>query len=435
MTDLKYSVDHLQGSAKNRLSARILAKAMLTSLVLASVAALTEQSPALANLSANHETASSASALLSAKPKKPIHDLLSGVSCLPTTCVAVGSYVDAVSGNTLPLLEQGTSQGWSISTSAGTLPLGGTLNDVACVRPSTCMAVGMYGSGRDTAGNDNFATLVERWNGSGWKKIGSPNVHGSTDSRLEGVYCFGASECLAVGEYVDSLGNTYPFVEQWNGRRWSISRSPVPGRSAVPSSVEEYLHAVTCVSGNTCFAVGYDSSHSRSLIEQWNGAQWVIVGGPPVHGKTDPTLQGATCTSVSCLAVGASTEPKKLVSAPLIDQFDGAQWSVVRGAAYGPGAESLSGLACLGSARCFAVGQKTTTTGYIKGLIEEWDGKQWSNIPKPNPSSARAGRLSSVSCAAKTCFSVGEYQTPKKQFTLIEEWKSGAWTLAPSPNL
>src|SRR5581483_7001906 len=109
------------------------------------------------------------------------------------------------------------------------------------------------------------------------------------------------------GEYVDSFHNTYPFVEQWNGTGWRILRSPAPGHSTVPSSVDEYLHSVTCVDANTCFAVGYDSAHHRSLIEQWNGAQWAIVGGPAVHGKTDPRLQGATCTSVSCLAVGSST--------------------------------------------------------------------------------------------------------------------------------
>jgi hypothetical protein len=69
--------------------------------------------------------------------------------------------------------------------------------DVSCVSPSNCTAAGSRKG--PVAGTSSVAdrTLIEHWNGSAWRVVGSPN--GSPDDfDLSGVSC-GARVCTAVG--------------------------------------------------------------------------------------------------------------------------------------------------------------------------------------------------------------------------------------------
>jgi hypothetical protein len=43
--------------------------------------------------------------------------------------------------------------------------------------------------------------LVERWNGSAWVIVASPNPTGSTASYLNDVSCVTATACTAVGDW------------------------------------------------------------------------------------------------------------------------------------------------------------------------------------------------------------------------------------------
>ena len=67
-------------------------------------------------------------------------------------------------------------------------------------------------------------TLVERWNGTSWSIVTSPNPSGATFAVLSGVSCPSTTSCYAVGE--SALDKT--LVEHWNGTSWSIVASPNP---------------------------------------------------------------------------------------------------------------------------------------------------------------------------------------------------------------
>lgn len=84
-----------------------------------------------------------------------------------------------------------------------------------------------------------------------------------------------------------------------------------------------------------------------------------------------------------------------------------------------------------------------------KTLAERWDGRTWTVVASPSPSTAHCGTcageienyLSAVSCPTrKFCVAVGAYVTapgPNQQVgplgTLAEVWDGHTWTVSPSP--
>jgi hypothetical protein len=114
-----------------------------------------------------------------------------------------------------------------------------------------CVAVGGSGSG----------TLVESWNGRTWSVLESPNPEGSGTPRLNGVSCVSARSCVAVGSDSTYEGPSQTLVETSKGGNWSI----VP--SANGASGASYLNGVSCVSSESCFAVGEDKATAEGPFQ------------------------------------------------------------------------------------------------------------------------------------------------------------------------
>jgi hypothetical protein len=149
------------------------------------------------------------------------------------------------------------------------------LRGVACPTTTSCFAVGYnFVDGFPTG---TASTWVERWNGTSWSNVASPNLT-FVVSTLMGVSCANTATCFAVGEYGDSLRDT--LVERWSGVAWLVV--PVSG-AGFPSS----FNGVKCPSATFCFAVGHGSSaplggSNTALIERWNGTSWtILVNGNP----------------------------------------------------------------------------------------------------------------------------------------------------------
>src|SRR4029077_14302648 len=69
------------------------------------------------------------------------------------------------------------------------------------------------------------ATVVERWYGTKWSTVSSPN-RGTNDSYLWGVSCVSPSWCAAVGQSFNAGVGGRTLVEMWNGKTWRIVASP-----------------------------------------------------------------------------------------------------------------------------------------------------------------------------------------------------------------
>ena len=107
-------------------------------------------------------------------------------------------------------------------------------------------------------------------------------------------------------------------------------------------------------------------------------------------------------------------------------------WTVVTDAA-SPAATELTGVACLTTTRCFAVGYRQVGDE-DKAVIEQGVGKSWKRMSRPDPAGKQPANfppLSSVVCPAPgNCFAVGTYLNASGQRTaLIHHWNGSGWGL------
>ena len=322
------------------------------------------------------------------------YSLLHGVSCPnATSCFAVGSsQVDTTTTNTTKsLVERWNGSRWSIVASPNSAGTYNSLNAVSCTSATSCIAVG--------SGDVEGKTLVERWNGTRWSIVPAPSP---TDSELDGVSCTSAAFCLAVGAYYPSGARTM-FAERWDGKRWSVVPNPSNG------SDSSQLLGVSCTSPTNCIAVGdyyLPTTGNNSLVERWNGTNLSIVPSPnPTGGGF---LDGVSCAnSTNCAAVGLSYSPDKT----LVERWNGTRWSIVSSPNPGRAASFFEDVSCANATTCTAVGTQDPTNKTSKTLVERWDGTHWSVAPSPSPNDASPW-LEGVSCTkANSCVTVGHYES------------------------
>jgi hypothetical protein len=231
---------------------------------------------------------------------------LKGVSCKEiTTCMAVGYQGSGSSSQ--PVAIRGNSGTWSL----GTVPLpagavGAELTGVECASTSSCRAVGRY---FPTASTTTYWGMVSTWNGTTWSSEAVPKPSGEPKrSTLLDISCASTSSCAAVGAYLNSGGTQVTYVERWNGSAWSWQSSPNPA-----GSVNTPLQNVSCTEGAPCVAVGdwLDSLGVwRPMAQYWNGSSWEIETVEAPVGATFGVFEGVSCR-ISCLATGWYTASGK----------------------------------------------------------------------------------------------------------------------------
>jgi hypothetical protein len=193
------------------------------------------------------------------------------------------------------------------------------LSGVTCASASNCWAVGYaFDSNAPQTLVKAYDMIIERWNGTLWTIDTSPNINATHNQLLRGVTCVSASDCWAVG-FDWAGGTTYyqTLIERWDGTLWAIVSSP-------NTSATQYnlLSGVTCVSASNCWAIGNASASGayQTLIERWDGTSWAIVASPNTSAAQTNFLSSATCVSASdCWAVGSYDNGR--ASRTLIEEF------------------------------------------------------------------------------------------------------------------
>jgi hypothetical protein len=360
----------------------------------AAVAAVALVAIATSGLSTIASSAASAAApqwsvMDTPSPAGPGNTQLNDVSCLTTSyCIAVGDYDGPGRFPAFASAELWNGFTWSLLPSAN---IGSTLNrlmSVSCVSTQMCIAVGYTASG---SGAPPYATLIERWNGTQWSMLPSPNPNSS--NALLGVTCTSATSCVAVG-YSDT---TTSLVEMWDGASWTSVTSPSVGQ----------LNDVSCSSASSCVAVGSTPSLTP-ISESWDGTAWTDV---PVPIPTDfGLLLGVSCLSATdCTAVGESHTSDLYHLDTLVETWNGSVWSAVAspnpGTIAGVFENQLRRVACTSANNCVAVGYNSDSTSQSTiELVETWDGSSWTVTPSPGVLYGLAG----VSCvSAASCVGVG----------------------------
>ncbi|HEY1917951.1 MAG TPA: hypothetical protein VGH27_20455 [Streptosporangiaceae bacterium] len=302
--------------------------------------------------------------------------LLNSVSCTSTTsCMAVGDIMDfhALSGGYFtykPLAEKWNGVVWKVVPTAKLLNTGAVLNGISCFLASQCVAVGSKGTPR----NDTQETLAESWNGTKWSSVPTPARQGSGGTALNQVSCATADACQAVGYdgYNSATGTSAPLGETWNGVLWGKVKTPDPGSSGT-------LTGVNCTAATACTAVGDQGTGSTQtgLAERWNGVVWKVQRLPSPSGSSASSLTEVSCSGPSaCMATGSSVNQSSQEPTPLTVKWNGSHWADVNVPDPGAAGELLS-VSCATLPVCISVGDETEL-GIEQPLAEGWDGLIWS---------------------------------------------------------
>lgn len=247
---------------------------------------------------------------------------------------------------------------------------------------------------------------------------------------LSAVSCVSPTTCMAVGMHDGSDGQRLALAESWDGVAWK----------AVPTPAGSQLSDVSCASANSCKAVGWiqrdGDDVARSVIESWDGARWTGEAHPN-RGTGTNVLSGVSCiSSSSCTAVGEFNN--SIGASVLIEQWNGTTWTA-EGNKPIPGVRSLQSVSCVSATSCTAVGIRNDAHGVERTLIESWNGRAWQVVASPNLG-ASGNVLTHVTCiSATSCRAVGAYGdgvdgSKRSQRTLVEAWDGKSWKIERSPN-
>jgi hypothetical protein len=317
----------------------------------------------------------------------------------------------------------------SLNLGSGAPANGGELSNAAFVSAGESWAVGNIG----TAENAN-RTLIERFDGSGWSVVPTPNqVTGN--NALNGVSMIPGSG-WAVG-YSQS-GTYQPLALQWDGTQWSLASPPALTGNALFTGVDT-------LADGSAWAVGFQTAADgtrRTLIEQASGGTWAPVASPnDGTPTTDNSLTAVSGTQATGLwAVGWRESPGGLK--PLVLRYDttgpSPAWVSVTGAGGVPSPGTidtvLTGVDVRTASDVWAVGY------YFDGSVDRplalhWNGSTWSNSPIPGTGLLRKVRA----IGPGNVWAAGSYYNATAQHyqSLLVHFDGTAWTTvvsADAPN-
>jgi hypothetical protein len=295
------------------------------------------------------------------------------------------------------------------------------LNGVAVVSATDIWAAGFY------TNTDGVAqTLIERWDGTQWSIVPSPNA-GSVGNYLQSIAASSSSNVWAVGFY--RLGTALMTLTiHWNGTQWDVVSSPSP------STTENYLYGVTVISDQEAWAVGYynNGTFYRTLTMRYN-TTWQVVSSP------NPTLSlGAGLRAVSGLtgtdiwAVGAYVNLSTILQTYIL-HWTGSSWSTVSSPNPGSGNNALVGVSASAPNNAWAVGLSNNGTRYVS-LALRWNGSTWSSVTTPAAGTGDNGLSGVLTFSQNDAYAVGAYDDGGIFRTLALRWDGTAWTQANSDN-
>jgi hypothetical protein len=387
----------------------------------------------------------------------------SAVSCSSASACTIGGYYHGGAiGADYPLIERWNGSHLVIQTAAqpGSTSSAG-ISAVSCPADNACIAAG-YGA--------NIHPYVEKWNGVKWRAMRSPAVDstlvglsctsitsctgvgsgypdavqawqlsggtwtlvqavvpaGSRRSSLDGVWCASASDCMAVGSYVNRAHEWQSLAETWDGTGWTIIQ-PVPNRMTALAGA---FSGVSCSGPDTCAAIGAfmtSDGTSDPLAETWNGSGWAVTS-PLSPLRSDNTYPASiSCPAATmCMAAGYHVTPVVGTVAlhPWAAAWNGTQWTTLKVAPDTLSA-TLTGVSCASATFCVAVGTTYHREKEGQGIAFAWDGTHWTRMSLP----PRTGsELLGVSCTSSAwCVAVGDYRG-----WLAEAWNGTTWTVQPT---
>jgi hypothetical protein len=267
----------------------------------------------------------------------------------------------------------------------------------------------------DSTSNFNAKSLILAWDGKTWNVVGHPHV--GTADQFFGVSAVSPTDIWAVGTTKDSSGKFTTLTEHFDGYDWDVVSSPNPGATS------NQLHAVRAVSSNSVWAVGFQTGTQGPdipVIEHWNGSQWSVVT-PPSAGAFSTQLFGVA--GVSDADVRAVGDKQDNVHNPKTLAEDGVNgvFSLRSSDNGSTGENHLYGIAAVSNDLAYAVGDALDpTTQNFNNLVQSCTDSGCSKETVPNPSQGGNNQLGGVTVvSANDVWAVGTFDGPNAPQTLF----------------
>jgi hypothetical protein len=292
-------------------------------------------------------------------------------------------------------------------------------NGVVAISPTDAWAVGGYFVGASTV------TLTEHWNGKSWSMVKSPNV--DTGDQLYSVYAVSATNIWAAGSsYNGVAGQT--LIEHWNGKSWSVVPSPNVGAGT------NELFSIRGTSANGIWAVGDTVTNyptAQTLIEHWTGKHWRVTPSPS-GGKFLNVLNAVRPLSATDAWAVGDYEGKG-ADKTMILHWDGKHWKLVPSPNVGSQNNTLRGIRVTSATAAFAVGNWNNGTA-DQTLILAWNGSRWRVMPSPNVGKMGNDLYAIGGTSAANAYAVGNTEHGTGTTSLILHWDGSHWRTVPGAN-
>ena len=331
---------------------------------------------------------------------------LNALSCTAAgTCTTVGAYADT-NGYQYGLIDTLSAGTWTATeapepANAGTdgAGQGAFLEAVSCVG-TTCAAVGFY----DDTSNYEYG-LIDTLSAGTWTATEAPEPpNAGTDAgstqrvQLTAASCSQAGSCTSVGSYEDTNRYQYGLIETLSAGSWRVTTAPEPANAGTDAGGNQFasLAFLSCTSGATCSAAGsYNDATgvSHDLIDALSGGKWSAVEGPeppnagtgagPAEARINKEAKRHAGLPLWCAAGGsctyvASYSDTSEYSYGLIDTLSRGTWSAAEAPEpmnTGTDADAYQGaglvaVTCTAGGTCYSVGSYQDLKGNSQGLIE-----------------------------------------------------------------
>lgn len=198
-------------------------------------------------------------------------------------------------------------------------------------------------------------------------------------------------------------------------------------------STGDGLNAVFTASPTEAWAVGYnrpspDSNGFNALIEEWNGAAWSVVQGANVGPVTATTrlygVSGSGPDDVWAVGDGVSTSQ--------IQHWNGTSWSLVPSPANEPQSTQLYDVSADSPTDAWAGGEGSN--GSVFGpVIEHWNGTSWTVVTNAAPGETQIDAIDAISPTDVWAAGVNIFGALRNRTGTMEHWNGTQWSVVTMP--
>src|SRR5580693_1485682 len=311
-----------------------------------------------------------------------------------------------------------------------------SFNSESCATSTFCVAAGSYSNA-----SSNSRGLLDTLSNGSWSAMETPlpgNAEAGSFSKVESVSCPTAGWCAAVGVYDNTAGRQDSFIDILAGGSWTSIEAPVPPDAQPEASAFTFLKSVDCQSGGVCVAFGNyknaaGSGHPVGFFDTLANGNWAALTAPQpsdaaVHQNVIDQVVSCPATG-PCAATANYTNGNGRGQAELLTQSAGGTWSaqpapLPSDAGTGNSLFSQTFDISCATGMCVAGGTYLNAGGQRAGLLDRFDGTQWSATTSPEPSNAGTGTnqsasIDGVSCTFDGCVAVGSYEDSAAGFRLL----------------